>query len=224
MVMKQIKNIIENKSVAIVGPSAEIETHGDAKVIDSYDVVVRINDAHTDEKCRGMKTDVIYIDGNERISTVNNHLDNYFVVSHPNSVWFAHRNQGTISHLNKNKCRYDVIDEKFYSHLSGILNNPPMGKNVRPNTGCLAIFHLLSFDIKKLFIVGLDFYTAGYEKNHNWGSSSIDKIKSDLMEGDGNDFHHPERQFEKFTELYELHKSKILLYPTLKKAVEERLR
>jgi|TARA_A100001515_G_scaffold101758_1_gene82438 hypothetical protein len=222
--MKDLNNIFEDKKIAIVGPSSEIENHGDAKFIDSYDVVVRINDARTDKKYRGMKTDVVYIDGNERISTVNNHSESYFVVSHPNSVWFAYRNQGTISHLNKNKCRYAVIDEKFYSDLSGVLNDPPMEKKVRPNTGCLALFHLLSFNIKELFIVGIDFYNTGYEKEHMWGSKSVDTIKNYMLEGDGNDFHHPERQLEKFIDLYELHKSKILLYPPLKKAVEERLR
>ena len=94
--------------------------------------------------------------------------------------------------------------------------------NVRPNTGTISIFHLLSFDIKKLFIVGLDFYTAGYE-TLDVRSKHPETIRSDLLAGDGNDFHHPDRQLERFVDLYQTHRDKIELYPILDQVVKERL-
>lgn len=218
--MNVLNEMLSGKTVAVVGPSSGIEEKDWGEYIDSFDVVVRLNHAHVDKKHRGERADIIYIDGNERIPTIKKHPDSYFVVAHPLSTWFAVRNIKTFNFITD--YRHEIVDESFYYNLCKFLNEPPLEKNVRPNTGTISIFHLLSFNIKKLFIVGLDFYTAGYE-TLDVRSKRPETIRSDLLVGDGNDFHHPDRQLERFVDLYQTHRDKIELYPILDQVVKERL-
>ena len=89
---EKLKEIVNNKTVAVVGPSSNIEKYDDGEFIDSHDVVIRLNDASTDKKHRGEKTDVVYIDGSgRRIETIISNIDSYFIFSYPSHVWFFQR-------------------------------------------------------------------------------------------------------------------------------------
>jgi hypothetical protein len=214
MVMKQIKNIIENKSVAIVGPASNIENYEYGEFIDSHDVVIRLNeafsDASTGKNHRGKKTDVVYFDGSSRrIETVVSNINSHFV-------------------LRQNKLSFDIVDAYFYDELTKQLNDKRSlfneKRNIRPNTGTVALFHTIALGAKEMFVSGINFYsgsTRHYGKANDWGSKSNTEIKQILEGGDGPDVHHTEIQLMLFKELCNNNKEKISLYPPLEELVNE---
>lgn len=213
-----LNDVVSGKRVAIVGPSRNIENYQDGDYIDSFDVVVRINDARTDETHRGVKTDVVYIDGG--MDRVDRHHEAHFVLVYPPSVWFADRHNSTREFMSTSKRNHSHIADDFYWSLSEKLNTPKLEYNVRPNTGTMAIFHLMSFSPKSLYITGLDFYAGGYEPQHKLGGLTTEHIKNMMMSSDGGDHHCPPRQFKRFLELYESNKDVMTLYPPLQELVE----
>lgn len=221
---EKLKDIVNNKTVAVVGPSSNIEKYDDGEFIDSHDVVIRLNDASTDKKHRGEKTDVVYIDGSgRRIETIISKIDSYFVFSYPSHIWFFERMHQTLNFLKDNKLNFDIVDGSFYDELSTQLNSKRSlfdeKRNIRPNTGTVALFHTIALGAKKMYVSGIDFYAGSYEPSHVWGSKSNEEVKRILDGGDGPDVHHPEIQLTLFKELYNKNKDRISLYPTLEEIV-----
>lgn len=69
---EQFYKLISFKKIAIVGPSSNFSENG--KEIDSYDVVVRMNQADNiglSKKFKGIKTDVIYFNGTKTEKLIN---------------------------------------------------------------------------------------------------------------------------------------------------------
>ena len=233
MVMKQIKNIIENKSVAIVGPASNIENYEYGEFIDSHDVVIRLNeafsDASTGKNHRGKKTDVVYFDGSSRrIETVVSNINSHFVLSYPSNIWFSERSHQTINFLRQNRLSFDIVDSSFYDELTKQLNDKRSlfneKRNIRPTTGTIALFHTIALGAKEMFVSGIDFYsgsTPHYGQANDWGSKSNEEIKQILEGGDGPDVHHSEIQLMLFKELCNNNKEKISLYPPLEEIVNE---
>ena len=79
-----------------------------------------------------------------------------------------------------------MIDYKFYNSIS-------KKTNCRPNTGYIAIHHLLSYNIKNLFITGYTFYMdtfmAGY-KDHVDKDAFNDKCFNSKRHNQMNLFNH----------------------------------
>ena len=74
-------NFFKNKSVVMVGPSSYLEGSKMGRIIDSFDVVVRINNIHDNfneslNNDFGKRTDVVYFDG----SIDDNRLESYLRV------------------------------------------------------------------------------------------------------------------------------------------------
>jgi hypothetical protein len=72
--------MFQNKKVIIVGPSSYLEDKNSGKFIDSFDLVVRINNLHDINNSKlvedlGIKTDIIYFDGSMDQSRFNNYID-----------------------------------------------------------------------------------------------------------------------------------------------------
>ena len=220
---EKLKNIIKNKNVVIVGPSSQIDVHGDAEFIDSHDVVVRVNNCTIDEKHRGVKTDIVYFDGGHTRLTdhiLHRGAELHIVFAYPRHLWFSNRFEQTHSALNQMGKQYSVVDEKWYDEFNANMNTPKLDIDVRPNTGTIAIFNVMSFDPKSLHIVGMDFHAHGYEKQNKLGGLTHDFVRNMMMEADGRDHHCPPRQFRKFIELYESNKDVMTLYPPLQELVE----
>tara|TARA_B100001250_G_C19790430_1_gene786232 strand:+ start:1495 stop:2214 length:720 start_codon:yes stop_codon:yes gene_type:complete len=177
---------LNNKKVIVIGPSKSLLDRKDGSFIDSFDVVVRINrgiePTDTFSKEIGSRCDILY-------NCMLEHPDNggvidvpylvkhnlKYVVYHP-EVSFGgkainkppkHLNHEKIKQLHLNGIKTEMIDCNFYNTISS-------QTNCRPNTGFIALFDLLRYNISELYITGFTFYLdtfmSGY-KDH------VDKVK-----------------------------------------------
>jgi hypothetical protein len=170
---------LAGKRVVLVGPAPTVEGSGQRDVIESHDVVVRINHAlpvpdhlQPDVGCR---TDVLYHNlwraspkarpFPELVALLDGHV-HWVCAAHP--------------YLNLDHPFADDID-LFVKDLGGRVpfRVPDSLKymctwwdcQTRPNAGVFAIADLLGFDIARLYVTGFTFYTgsqayhAGYRGN-----------------------------------------------------------
>ena len=172
-------DFVKNKKIAIIGPSPSVKnvTNGDF-IENNYDIIIRINKQYNFDsnlyKYIGKRTDILYncMDYREDcggeidvenikdkvkfiVSTIkydfNNktHRDSQF---HGNSFlnWYYHFHK-----KNNNIINFIPINEELYDNYDKLADT-------RINTGLMAIFHILSFDIKELYITGFTFFLDGY--------------------------------------------------------------
>jgi hypothetical protein len=161
------RNYLENKNVIIVGPAGHVNS---GKFIDGFDVVVRLNKGI--DLCKkehhkyGSKTNILYI--SEYTS-------------------YDRLNKNDIDKLNFIKLQFPDVDNKEYIHpisrtvndknTSMSLNNKVLRTNkeyldfekeieTRPDCGMTAIWDLLRYPIKSLYITGITLNTTNYSKNY----------------------------------------------------------
>lgn len=175
----KLSQFLKNKKVAIVGPSPHLIGKGIGKIIDSYDVVCRINEVHPTgfEEDYGNKTDVVF----HNCATV--HVPQFINIlekappgiaenlkyvicpcvkaagSDNNwSTWSDEYISPVVSNfhnINKYNTPFYWIGMKNYRFVY----NQIFG--VEPNAGQTAIIILLSHMVKELFITGFSFYAQG---------------------------------------------------------------
>jgi len=236
-------NFMKNKKVAVIGPSPSIRNIEDGDYIEkNFDVIVRINKGwkHESEmdKYIGKRTDVLYncmdpsnecggiIDINYLLNNNTQfiidpifcnyndktHRDNMFHNNYRlNNLCFFHR-------YNNKRITFDFIDENLYEYCD-------KNANTRLNTGLLAIMHILSFDIKSLYIKGFTFFKDGYVSGYRnvlFGKKVTEKESTNrvlsVMKRAGN--HDQDKQLAFFKKEYVKYKDKLILTPTLKKILE----
>jgi hypothetical protein len=136
----QIANYIEyleDKRVIIVGPAPTIEGRNWGKIIDSYDVVVRINNAVASikgkEKDYGFRTDI-------------NYINRWFYFHKLNTI----KDIKSIKYLVTLKNTKRSIDKRV---LETIIRIPGF------NMGVVTILDLLKYNIKSLDVCGFSFYS-----------------------------------------------------------------
>lgn len=159
---------LRGKRVVLVGPSVTLAGSGQGALIDSHDVVVRVNRyTLADEAVRadvGSRTDALY----HVLYSANHERDLGWV--HTNEEIAQWRADGVQYLVTRHAANNDRI--RRMGHLLGDLPLVLMDRQVRegveracrtnPNTGILAIAHLLSLPIASLHVTGFDFYAAGY--------------------------------------------------------------
>ncbi len=183
---------LKGKTVALVGPANYLQ--GQGEIIDSHDVVVRVNHVYPIPKRYGTRTDVLY-----------------------HGVWKAFRNRGTwakgeLREIEKRvkwivfrnstwqrksvkraaqplKTSWAVIEPEYHLYFRRIL---PDGK---VNTGTAALIHLLSFDIKYLSVYGFDFYRSGVFRGYG------DPLEEQAPRERGKNSHDTEGQIKFLAEL-----------------------
>ena len=91
----------------------------------------------------------------------------------------------------------------------------------------MAIFHILSFDIKELYITGFTFFLDGYLHDYrNIINNSVCKDENDSVNKvidfmvKKNKNHNQEKQWKLFKDIYEKNRGKIILDDTLKDIVK----
>ncbi len=160
---KTYGDFLSNKSVVIVGPAPHMKNSNHGNVIDSYDIVCRINKAlHVTSLCDsdiGKKTDVLYscldpqyVGSVSKEILIKNNVK-YVCCSHPYISPF----DKFIDNYKKEVGEFiplNIINKQLYDSLLNKLKS-------RPNTGFSAIMELLSFDISELHICGITFYQKG---------------------------------------------------------------
>lgn len=200
-----MKDYLKGKTVALVGPALSIKGSGNGELIDSHDVVVRLNHAKINDTVdSGSKTDIIYYDGSHHPDLPKS---KYLVCSYPRSEWFFESRSAAVTEYYSSQYQdnHRIVDDKLYNSLKSSIEeyNSKAGFWIsRPNTGLVAITDLLSYDVKKLFITGVDFYRTSYLKDHpDYGETTLEDIKNVFEKGDGADYHDIEGQFQYFKDI-----------------------
>jgi len=201
-------NILKDANVAIVGPSSYLQGMGMGEHIDSFDLVVRINNLHeSDDKHVnsdfGKRTDIIYYDGSfnsDRLSSYTRSNPKYIVCSYPECEWFFESRCREGFNTVKSQFESRIVQCDFYNKLKLDLDS---NLKVRPNSGLIAILDLLSFPLKSLFITGIDFYRNSYASHHpDYGNIDLKTVKTIFKKGDGDDVHDINKQFKYFKKVF----------------------
>jgi len=162
---KKYSEFLDNKRVVLVGPSGHLKGSNRGKLIDAYDVVVKMNVGYVvpDKLINdyGRRLDVYYCS----VSTYffrNNRLFNCFD-RNKNIIWMIgtglHR--GNLAKVRDIKgsegTQFLNVDQKIYKKAASDLRKGP-------STGIIVIMDLLQYNIKKLYITGITFFDQKYLK------------------------------------------------------------
>jgi len=174
---KKLSNYLDGKRVVIVGPAACIVDSEQAELINSYDVVVRLNKAlpipSELKKDVGTRTDILYncmnpgedCGGVISIKTLRQNKVKYLIGAYP-----------PIDKIGSTKLRIKKDILEFWAKNRNAFPNfcytdkgyfLKIWKHMRlPNTGTIAILDLLRFNIKELYITGITFFKGGYIRTY----------------------------------------------------------
>ena len=170
-----IGSLLENKTVAIVGPAPHLTGGGDGELIDSYDIVLRPNQFSVPDNLKkdyGSRTDIMnhnfgtpFIPGlKEQISRnpkdfselkalmcaaiKSDHSELNFLSWPETYVSNVVRNA---KEINQHEIPFYWIGIKKYHELYSLVG-------CEPYTGFLSIMWVLDFPIKELYVTGFDFF------------------------------------------------------------------
>lgn len=159
------------KNVALVGPASSIVRTNSGRLIDTFDIVVRLNKSLPLSRRLihdiGSRTDILYNSLNRSDFPGENILDeNFFIknglkflcTSYPNISPF---NSDIRHYLDNSSCKlpFRMVETDLYYKVKNAIHT-------RPNTGIMAIIDLLNTRLRKLYITGLNFYKTTYYKNY----------------------------------------------------------
>lgn len=164
--------LVKGKSLIIVGPSKTVMRKKNADFINSFNLVVRLNKSlpipYYMEKFIGYRTDILYNncnttdhhgDNNFSIPTLVNNNVRYLRASYP-PIGVFKRDINMFKLKNKNRgFPFGHINTKYYQKINNKLKT-------RPYTGTLAILDLLQYDIKVLYVTGIDFFKYNYHNSY----------------------------------------------------------
>lgn len=194
--MQTLEQYLEGKTVALVAGGNSLVGEGLGSIIDSYDVVVRMNRALPLDPSKsediGTRTDVLYncLDGAPDAGGpivpmlwINNGVK-YICSTYPESEFFTfpQRSKGLENFL---PTRW-IPDEVYYpikDHIKG-----------RPNSGTCTLVDLLSFDIEKVHLFGLDFHRTLYDTEYLRQGGSVADFER-LLSTNPRDRHDPDSQY-----------------------------
>ena len=194
--MKTLEEYLSGKTVALVAGGSSLVGKNLGSLIDSYDVVVRMNRALPLDPLKaddvGTRTDILYncLDGAPDAGGpilpalwINCGVK-YLCSSYPQSEFFVfpQRSTGVENFL---PTRW-LPDEVYY----------PMKEQVkgRPNSGTSTLVDLLSFNIKKVHLFGMDFHRTLYDKSYYNGGEDVVAFERHLSTNPY-DRHDPDSQY-----------------------------
>lgn len=164
--------LIEGKRIAYVCPSPHLVGKKMGKYIDSYDLVVRVNQAYHMPKelweDYGSRTDILMSCLNiNKINALKEGMDFArslkFIVCPMVSMWDLHRVNGFL----------DEIGTPWHNVCDGYLFKIFKEVGTTCNTGLTGLITMLNYDIKELFVTGMTFFNMNtfgkvyYDKYHD---------------------------------------------------------
>ena len=179
---QKFHKMINNKRVVICGPAPYLNNMKNGKNIDNYDTVVRVNRGHNltkNPQIFGNRTDILYhclSENKENGGKITNDMYNHFKLivsafprlSPKDRTSFPKGNiQQFRNFKQKFKNKLSVIGKHFYLNLEKKIG-------CRPNTGIIAILHILRHNPKELYLTGFTFFKDGYSSLYR---NSIDGKK-----------------------------------------------
>lgn len=172
------KKLLENKRVCLVGPAEYVDkefvNHG--KVIDSYDIVIRVNNfINMDESLfqnYGKRTDILITSLWYNPKTVYCQKESYTTenINKPLLIYYQNGRLTNlfISFFNMNNNL--VVCEQPYKNLQELRD-----MRQSPTTGMVAIFECLKCNPKELYLTGITF---GHDVKHK---SYVDKYHKNFI-------------------------------------------
>lgn len=199
------KNFIENKTIALVGPAESIIGTKKGDLIDKFDIVIRLNKSlplpENLAEDIGTKTNILYNSLNTSDFPGENKFQSSFLQKHniqflccPYPIENNYFKNDILNYVKRNKFSmpFRAINNQLYNSIENSIRT-------RPYTGTCAIVDLLSYNIKYLYITGLDFYTTKYYKQYR-------RISKQQLKNTRNNFYHknePQINLLKHTSLFD---------------------
>lgn len=206
---------VNGKTVAIVGPANSVVGTNRGSLIDKFDVVIRLNKALPIPKklmCDiGSRTDIVYNALNTTDFPGQNILDTNFYKQ--NGVKFVVSPYPLVNVFFNDIMNYIQryqFDIPFRTVDTGKYNKFTQQIKTRPYTGTSAIMDILSFNIKALYITGIDFYNTPYYSQYR----RVNKKKLVGLRENAIHLAYPQMEFLLFRSLTD---NRVLLDNTLEK-------
>jgi hypothetical protein len=154
---KELAKFLDGKKIAYVCPSLHLQGLGNGEKIDSYDIVVRVNQAYDtiekDWKDYGKKTDVMVNCLN--INKINSLKENMsyakslkYIICPMVSMWDLYRVENFL----------DEIGQPWHNVCDGHLFKIFKEVGTICNTGLTGLMTLLNYDIKEVYLTGMSFF------------------------------------------------------------------
>ena len=183
------KNFVENKTIALVGPAESIIGTKKGNIIDKFDIVIRLNKSlplpENISEDIGTKTTILYNSLNTSDFPGENKFQCSFLEKFniqflccPYPIENGYFKNDILNYIKRNKFSmpFRAINNQLYNSIENSIRT-------RPYTGTCAICDILSYNIKYLYISGLDFYTTKYYKQYR-------RISKQQLKNTQNNFYH----------------------------------
>jgi len=189
-------NLFKNKRVVLVGPSPHLLGKNLGKFIDSFDVVVRVNEIGVTSDLYddyGSRTNVAFLSlysevipyYREMIHNVN--YDELKLIVHPGDEY--NLNPYTNEKTESAKKYFDLlnIDIAYHQIVVPSISETSKFFGCYPSTGSLTMIELLNQELKELYVCGFSFYLTKYRyhptKIEWWRIPDQNKHKHNLRQG-----------------------------------------
>ena len=194
-------SFLQNKKVVIVGPAPHIMEYQNGELIDSYDIVVRINHGYIipekKKKCIGSRVDILYDSmlsqkGSGITMPIDKLKNRVKWICTSNVLEKHYQDIYDFQQMIKNKILFHIIDFSFWELL--------VKKMKVPHSGTVAILDLLRYDIVELFITGFTFYKIKGRNRAFYYDGYHEKVKRRRPTRTSK--HNPNKQFKYIREIY----------------------
>jgi len=156
-ISKELNEMLKDKKVIIVGNAGYLQGKNNGALIDSFDIVVRMNFGITNiiKEDFGSKTDLLYNYLSDEMFTNEEYIQDLLKakVKRIISVYHSYKAISFINILD-NRITHELIDKNFFESIKKTMYKAPQ-------TGTNAITHLLLSDLKQLNVIGFDYYKSG---------------------------------------------------------------
>lgn len=193
---------VKDKKIIIVGPSKFLEGKKRGKAIDSYDVIIRLNNNYPIYLNRrvqqdvGTRTDILYHTGAIKkvleLASKKYKISKSYLLEADRIKFFVSKRDPIKGSQSEKKYISDFMnifreDIKVITiHKEFLLNLRKRLKNTDPNMSTISFAHLKKFKFKSCKIIGCDFYSTGYNKSYFLPNTlKFDYKKKKLVRKDG---------------------------------------
>tara|TARA_B100001094_G_scaffold9193_1_gene8208 strand:- start:615 stop:1511 length:897 start_codon:yes stop_codon:yes gene_type:complete len=211
---KKLANFLKGKRIAYVCPSSHLQGLKDGEKIDSYDLVVRVNQAYhmpeSDWEDYGKRTDVLMNCLNiNKINSLNENIDYAkslkYIICPMVSMWDIQRVHDFLNNIGQPW--HNVCD----GHLFKIFKE--VGTTC--NTGLTGLITLLNYDVKEVYLTGMTFFNMNkfgkvygdtyHDAALKGGNFSSTTDKQPLIKDLRMDIHHQQPQIDYFHKIIAYH-------------------
>ena len=174
-ISKKFNDYLKGKKVVIVGPSPYLVGKKRGELIDSFDVVIRMNKGWkiTPDRVKdyGSKTDIRWHcmmehpdnGGDFAIDDMLDYGVEWLASQFPRNLDYFHYDNIKFEQKNNNKIKFHCFADLIY------FLNIHRALETRPNVAPTAIFELINYDIENVHLMGVTFFKDGWDKGYKEG-------------------------------------------------------